>query len=111
MAYSNHSKIAAEALTRARSGLAVTNYPAVFSGFMERGIPETEIIPRENVLTFHAWRALGRTVKRGEHGVRIVTWIDCDKRDDDGEVVETYRRPKTTIVFHVSQTKELEARQ
>ncbi len=76
---------------------------------MERGISEAEIEPRVNVLTFHAWRAVGRTVNRGEHGVQVVTWIDCEKKDDSGEVVETYRRPKTAVVFHVSQTSEVAA--
>ena len=101
------NRIATDALSRARSNQSVANYPAIYDALMARGIPESEIAPRENVLTFHAWRALGRTVKRGEHGVKIRTWITCDKTDDDGEITETYRRPKTAIVFHVSQTKPL----
>ena len=95
-----------EALTRARSNASVANFPAIFAGFAEKGIPEDEIHPRENVFTFQAWRALGRTVRKGEHGVRVVTWISCDKKDDDGEITETYRRPKAATVFHVSQTQE-----
>jgi len=98
-----------EALSRARGNLSVANYPTIYQKFIARGIPEHEIEPRVNVLTFHAWRALGRTVKRGEHGVKITTWIDCEKTDDDGEVVETYRRPKTAVVFHLSQTQERHA--
>ncbi len=103
------AEIAHEALSRARANASLANYPAIFEGFMERGIPEAEIEPRVNVLTYHAWRALGRTVNRGEHGVRVVTWIDCEKKDDAGEVIETYRRPKTAVVFHVSQTSEVAA--
>ena len=95
-----------DALTRARGNESVANFPAIFAGFAEKGIPEDEIHPRENVFTFHAWRALGRTVKRGEHGVQVVTWITCDKKDDTGEIIETYRRPKSATVFHVSQTQE-----
>ena len=38
-----------EALDRAQSGQALTNYPAIFAGFMAKGIPEGEIKPRENV--------------------------------------------------------------
>ena len=101
------SEIAHEALSRARGNESFANYPAIFEGFIERGIPEHEIEPRVNVLTFHAWRAVGRTVNRGEHGVKVVTWIDCEKKDDSGEVIETYRRPKSAVVFHVSQTSEL----
>ena len=107
----NKQQVATEALTRARTNQALSNYPAIFEGFMEKGIAEAEIIPRENVFTFHAWRALGRTVERGEHGVKVVTFIPMTKKttDDDGqETTEEFRRPKTTTVFHVSQTKALE---
>jgi len=97
-----------EALARARGNESASNYPAIFAGFAEKGIPEDDIRPRENVFTFHAWRALGRTVRKGEHGVHITTWIVCDKKDDAGEVIETYRRPKSAVVFHVSQTKGLD---
>ena len=102
-----NSQIQHEALARARGNESASNYPTIFQGFAEKGIPEDEIHPRENVFTFHAWRALGRTVKRGEHGVNILTWIACDKKDDAGEVIETFRRPKSATVFHVSQTQEL----
>ena len=95
----------AETLARATNGLSVSNYPAIFRGFMERGIPESEIKPRENVFTYNAWRELGRQVRRGEHGVKVLTFIDCEKRDErTGEVKETYRRPWSTTVFHISQT-------
>ena len=103
----NKSQIQHEALARARGNASVANFPAIIAGFMEQGIPEHEIHPRENVFTFHAWRALGRTVKRGEHGVHILTWIVCDKKDDQGEVIDTFKRPKSAVVFHVSQTQEL----
>ena len=97
----------AEALSRATTGQAVTNYPAIFAGFMDRGIPESEIRPRENVFTFEAWRALGRHVRRGEHGVRIMTYVPVPETRDDatGEVTRAAgRRPRTAVVFHVSQT-------
>ena len=101
-----NAQIQQEALSRARSGQALTNLPAVFQGFMAKGIPEDDILPRDNVLTYHAWRALGRQVKKGEHGVRICTWIDCTKDvEKDGETkTERFKRPKSATVFHVSQT-------
>ena len=103
------SEAALEALERARTGQARTNYPAIYTGFMEKGIPEAEIKPRENVFTFNAWKALGRSVKKGEHGVRVVTFIDCDATERDPasgeEKIVTYRRPHTTTVFHISQTE------
>ena len=44
-------------------------------GFLTKGIAEADIKPRENVFTFNAWKALGRSVKRGEHGVRVMTFV------------------------------------
>jgi hypothetical protein len=97
-----------EALSRATTGQSWTNYPAIFAGFAEKGIPEDEIRPRENVLTFEAWKARGRHVRRGEHGVRVTTWIETPERRDQatGEVTRRAgRRPWTAVVFHVSQTE------
>lgn len=98
-----------EALSKAVNGQTMSNYPAIFQGFMAKGIPESEIKPRENVFTFNAWRALGRTVRRGEHGVKVVTFIDCESKDTDKDTGEkkSFRRPWTTTVFHVSQTEPL----
>ena len=102
------TEMQAEALANARNGVTMTNYAAIFAGFIEKGIPEYEIKPRENVFTFHAWKALGRSVKRGEHGVRVVTFIEASARDTSEageETVRTYRKPHTTTVFHISQTE------
>jgi antirestriction protein ArdC len=94
-----------EALTRAATGLSVANYPTIYRGFTEKGVPESEIRPRENVFTYRAWRELGRQVRRGEHGVKVFTFVECEKKDEaTGTVKETYRRPWTTTVFHISQT-------
>jgi N-terminal domain of anti-restriction factor ArdC len=101
-----------EALARATTGTTLSNYPAIFEGFMAKGIPESEIQPRINVLTFDAWKALGRSVKKGEHGVKVLTWITAEgKEEQTGESGETdaqakgYRFCKRTTVFHVSQTE------
>jgi len=96
----------ADALSRATNGQTLSNYPAILSGFMAKGIPESEIRPRENVLTYHAWRALGRQVRKGEHGVKVVTYIERTvKEQENGEEIErTFRRPWFTTVFHISQT-------
>jgi hypothetical protein len=110
------TEMQAEALANARNGVTMTNYPAIFAGFIEKGIPEHDIKPRENVFTFNAWKALGRSVKKGEHGVRIVTFIEASARDTSEageETVRTYRQPHSTTVFHISQTEptaEREAR-
>lgn len=96
-----------ECLSRAVNGQSWSNYPAIFEGFQGKGILADDIKPRENVFTFNAWKALGRSVRKGEHGVRVVTWIDIAPRVDaqTGEVVKPGGRAcRTTTVFHVSQT-------
>jgi antirestriction protein ArdC len=101
------AQLRAEALSRATTGQSWTNFPAIMAGFIEKGIPEAEILPRENVLTFNAWKALGRHVKRGEHGVRVTTWIPvAETRDETGAVTrKAGKRPWSAVVFHVSQTE------
>jgi len=90
-----------EALSRATSSQSLANYAAIIRGFMAKGLSESEIKPRENVFTFNAWKALGRVVRKGEHGVKCITVITTkDKRTGREE-----RRPWTTTVFHVSQTQ------
>ena len=100
------TEIQQEALTRARSSQSLMNYASIIVGFIEKGIPESEIIPRENVLTFHAWKALGRSVRKGEHGVRVVTFISGARVQEDG-TKKGYRMPRAVTVFHVSQTDAL----
>ena len=109
-------EIQAEALSRAVGGMSMSNWPAIFHGFMAKGIPEDQIKPRENVFTFHAWRALGRQVRRGEHGVKVSTWVPMDKKtgeidSDTGEEkkVKLGRRAWMATVFHVSQTDPIQA--
>jgi antirestriction protein ArdC len=110
-----------EALSRATNVLgSFTNYPAIFQGFGAMGIPESDIRPRENVFTFEAWKALGRHVRKGQHGVRVITYITTDDRKPTPQTEEQqtadgapapepkkrghHSRPWTTTVFHVSQT-------
>ena len=97
---------AQEALTRATTSTSETNLPTIYQSFLDRGIPGAEIRPRENVFTFNAWKALGRFVRRGERGVRIITWIPVAERvEADGTVRPSGKRPKSAYVFHVSQTQ------
>ena len=98
-----------EALMRAVAGQTMSNYPAIFQGFLAKGIPECEIRPRENVFTFEAWKALGRYVRKGEHGVKVVTFIETKSKEVDQDTSEPkiIRRPWTTTVFHISQTEAM----
>jgi hypothetical protein len=106
---SRTEEVRQEALTRAVSGQAMSNYPAIFQGFIAKGIPESEIRPRENVFTFNAWRALGRTVRRGEHGVKVLTFINRASREIDKDTGEpkSIRLAWNSTVFHVSQTEAI----
>lgn len=98
-----------EALQRARSNNSTANFGAIYAGFNAKGIPFDDITPRVNVLTFNAWKALGRVVRRGEHGVRITTWVEMTKISATGAPPASFRRPKITTVFHVSQTDAVPA--
>jgi hypothetical protein len=113
------AEIQQEALSRAVGGQSLANWPAILQGFSAKGIPESDIRPRENVFTYHAWRALGRQVRRGEHGVKVVTFVSTSRTSpgaDDDETDESKparrkggRRPWSATVFHVSQTDPMTA--
>jgi len=89
-----------EALNRARGNNSMLNYQTIIAGFMAKGIPPSEIIPRENVLTYNAWQAINRQVRKGEKGVKVVSWIKTI--DKNGLEV---MRPTSATVFHLSQTE------
>ncbi len=94
-----------EAYGRARHGQSLTNYPAIIRGFIAKGIPADQIIPRQNVFTYDAWKAQGRQVRKGEHGVKVLTFIACSgKEDKDTGERKAFRRPWSTTVFHITQT-------
>ena len=102
--------IQSEALSRAQTGQSVGNYAAIFEGFAAKGIPEADIQPRVNIYTFLAWKALGRSVRKGEHGVKVHTFVpmkDAADPDNPEAPSETTARPRTTTVFHISQTREV----
>ena len=105
--FKGNGEVEARALENAVKGNSVANYEAIFNGFAAKGIPMDEVIPRENVFTFNAWKALGRVVRRGESGVQIVTVIPCTKKDPVTGEETPVRKVKTTTVFHVSQTEPL----
>jgi antirestriction protein ArdC len=101
------SEMQQRALSNARFGQSLGNYATIYSGFIEKGVPESDILPRINVLTFNAWKALGRSVRKGEHGVRVVTFVPvAGKPSANGETPRAYKLPRTVTVFHVSQTQE-----
>jgi len=96
-----------EALSRATGNVSLANWPAIILGFVDKGIPESEIHPRQNIFTYAAWRALKRQVRKGEKGVRVHTWIPTskDEKQTDGTVKTVEKKfCKAATVFHVTQT-------
>lgn len=100
-------KLASEALHNATSRDSTMNYRAIIQGFVDRAIPIEDIKPRENVFTFNAWRAKGRYVSKGQHGVPICTFVPRRVTDKKTGEVKEIRMPRQTTVFHISQTEPL----
>ena len=93
-----------ESLQRAKNGDSLLNIPNIMRGFTAKGINPSEIIPRENVFTYNAWKALGRQVNKGEHGVKVVTYISATDKDT-GLPTNLCR---SSTVFHISQTTPIQ---
>ena len=101
-------EIQSAALRKAIEGQSTANYEAIFEGFVAKGIEFDAILPRENVFTFNAWKALGRVVRKGESGVKVVTVIPCTKKDEQTGEETPVKKCKRTTVFHISQTEPLQ---
>ncbi len=57
------------------------------------------------VAGFKTWQTMNRQVRKGEHGIRILAPMMCNRRDDDGnETGETFVRFRSVAVFDVAQT-------
>lgn len=94
-----------EALTNALSGQSTMNYQAIMDGFTAKGIPLADIQPRLNIFTYTAWGWMGRTVRKGERGVKVCTFVPYRVRDKDTGDPKTVSMPRQTTVFHISQTE------
>ena len=101
------SELNNQALSNAINNESTRNYGAIYDGFLDMGIAETDIKPRVNVFTYKAWAAKGRQVKKGEHGVKVVTFVPMSKKDTKTGEKHKFSRPRTTTVFHVSQTESI----
>ena len=97
-------EIATQALNNAVTNTSTANYDAIFTGFMEKGIDPQDILPRENVFTYNAWQALGRQVRKGEKGVKVVTVVNTSRKDAATGETEAAKFLRTTTVFHITQT-------
>ena len=63
----------------------------------------------EEIHTFQRWKALGYSVKKGEHAIaKFPVWKPSTKKDDDGEETTTGRMfMKTSAFFKTSQVEPL----
>jgi hypothetical protein len=89
-----------EALARASSP-SIRNAMIVYLAAAERGIDDAE--PGVNVLTFNAWIAKGRAVRKGQKALCKLT-VFFERTAETGEKV---KRMTTAAVFHQSQTDPL----
>lgn len=99
----NHAErvaIQAAALGRAREGRMCGNDLLIIAAYAARGI---DAHPRLDVFTFNAWKALHRHVRKGEHGIRVLTYARKDTVKSDGTMEED-SFPVSAVVFHVTQT-------
>jgi hypothetical protein len=88
----------ADALARIQSRVSQNDFAAIHQ-FAACGISPDEITPRENVLTFKAWKALGRRVAKGATGQKVCVWVAVEKAGKPDGV-----RPINAVLFHVTQT-------
>lgn len=108
----SREEVQQRALANALADKSAANYQTIVEGFMEKGIEPEDITPRVNVFTYNAWRELGRQVRRGESGVRILSMAPARSKGEDGESsVEGEKprmRPVPAVVFHITQTDPIE---
>ena len=88
----------ADALARIQSRVSQNDFAAIMQ-FAGCGIHPNDITPRVNVLTFKAWKALGRRVAKGATGQKVTVWVPVEKAGKPDGV-----RPINAVLFHECQT-------
>lgn len=58
--------------------------------------------------TYRRWQAQGMQVQKGQHGVKLTTWIPVTKIDNDGEKKVVGKRPRGASVFCRCQVKAID---
>ena len=95
---------AQDALRRAENSRSLGNIGTVYAALAAAGLTGTHGI---DVLTFAAWRAKGRCVRKGEKALCfLATIIPTSKQTDDG--VQAGKLMRRVAVFHFSQTDALQ---
>ena len=85
------------------NGYSMTNAMILTGAAAKRGC---QCKPYQDWFTYKRWQAQGCQVKRGEHGVKLSTFVTMTKTDDDGNKEIIGRRPWTSVVFCRCQVKE-----
>ena len=103
----------AERIARIKAGFSQNDVLAIMA-FADAGIDPDDITPRENVFTFNAWKDVGRQVAKGANGIPVTVWVpkkgkgkDAPAPTVDGKPSPGSMFPKTTRLFHISQTLPL----
>ena len=84
---------------------SIAHYKILLATAEERGC---NCKPYEDWFTFKTWSDLGYQVQKGEHGVKLTTWIVTEKTQADG-TKKISKRPKGYSVFCHCQVKSKEA--
>ena len=95
-----------ETQARTFDGHSTANETIVLMELAAKGCTSCE--PYKDIFTYRRWQAQGFQVQKGEHGIKLTTYIPIHKTDDDGKQVQTGRRPRTTTVFCACQVKPIE---
>lgn len=85
------------------AGYSMTNAMILAGAASKRGC---QCKAYEDWFTYKRWQAQGQQVKRGEHGVRLSTFVIMTKTDEDGNKVPIGRRPWRSVVFCRCQVEE-----
>lgn len=64
--------------------------------------------PYVDWFTYNRWQAQDQQVQRGEHGVKILTWIETEKKDKKTGEVKRELKPRRATVFCRCQVKKME---
>jgi len=85
-------------------GFSVTNATILAMASVDRGC---QCEAYTDWFTYRRWRAQGHQVAKGEHGVKLTTYIQGYKIDEEsGERVPSGQFPRPTTVFCRCQVKE-----
>lgn len=84
-------------------GYSMTNAMILTGAAAKRGC---HCKPYEDWFTYKRWQAQSYQVKRGEHGVRLSTFVTMTKIDDNGNKVVVGKRPWKSVVFCRCQVEE-----